>query len=181
MPTFTDAALRRLLPRERPFRVFECGALPGFGLAVSPGGGKTFFVQHTRQGTRRFYRLGSYPALSLAAAREKARQLLAQLEHGIDPRAVPRETPTGSLESLLSAWLAHQRGLGRTWKTMAGGAGLGLDIRNRIQGHALQDVGSRHYDRHSYLEEKRAALLTWDGELRARLAGDNVIPLNRRA
>lgn len=29
MPTFTDASLRRLLPRERAYRVFEGGALPG--------------------------------------------------------------------------------------------------------------------------------------------------------
>lgn len=70
------------------------------------------------------------------------------------------------------SWTA--RDLRRTWKTLAGGAGLTLETRNRIQGHALQDVGSRHYDRHDYLEEKRTALLQWERELRARLAGDNV-------
>lgn len=113
MPTFTDASLRRLSPRERAYRVFEGGTLPGFGLVVSPGGGKAFFVQHTRQGTRRFYRLGAYPALSLAAARDKARHLLAQLEQGIDPRAAPVAPASGTLEALLTAWLAHQRGLGR--------------------------------------------------------------------
>lgn len=113
MPAFSDASLRRLQPRSRAYRVFEGGALPGFGVAVAPGGGKTFFVQHTRQGKRRFYRLGAYPALSLSAARDKARHLLAQLEQGIDPRALPQETPQGSLESLLTAWIDHQRGLGR--------------------------------------------------------------------
>jgi integrase len=76
-------------------------------------------------------------------------------------------------------WTA--RDLRRTWKTLAGGAGLSLDIRNRIQGHALQDVGSRHYDRHGYLEEKRAALMAWERELRARLAGDNVVAFPGRA
>ena len=47
------------------------------------------------------------------------------------------------------------RDIRRTWKTLAGSIGLGLDIRNRIQGHALRDVGSLHYDRYDYLDEKR--------------------------
>lgn len=113
MPAFTDAALRRLTPRDRAYRVFERGALAGFGIVVSPGGGKTFFLQHTRQGDRRFYRLGAYPALPLAAAREKARQLLAQLEQGLDPRAAPVTPASGTLEALLIAWLTHQHGLER--------------------------------------------------------------------
>jgi integrase len=66
------------------------------------------------------------------------------------------------------------RDLRRTWKTLAGEVGLPLDIRNRIQGHGLQDVGSKHYDRHNYLGEKRAATLQWERALAARLAGDNV-------
>ncbi len=71
------------------------------------------------------------------------------------------------------------RDLRRTWKTLAGESGLPLDIRNRIQGHGLQDVGSRHYDRHSYLNEKRAAMERWERALAARLAGENVVPMAR--
>lgn len=73
------------------------------------------------------------------------------------------------------------RDLRRTWKTLAGEIGLSLDIRNRIQGHALQDVGSKHYDRHNYLSEKRAAMLEWERALAARLAeGGNVVALAGR-
>ncbi len=50
------------------------------------------------------------------------------------------------------------RDLRRTWKTRAAEAGLGLEIRNRIQGHALTDVGSQHYDKYDYLAEKRSAI-----------------------
>ena len=63
------------------------------------------------------------------------------------------------------------RDLRRTWKTLAGEAGLSLEIRSRIQNHALTDVGSRHYDRHSYLPEKRAALKIWERALRRCLPG----------
>lgn len=73
------------------------------------------------------------------------------------------------------------RDLRRTWKTLAGEIGLSLDIRNRIQGHALQDVGSKHYDRHNYLHEKRAAMEQWERALLARLAeGGNVVALAGR-
>jgi integrase len=72
------------------------------------------------------------------------------------------------------------RDLRRTWKTLAGGAGLSLEIRNRLQNHSLQDVGSRHYDRHSYLDEKRAAMQQWERALLARLnEGGNVVALRR--
>jgi integrase len=70
------------------------------------------------------------------------------------------------------------RDLRRTWKTLAGEVGLPLDIRNRIQGHGLQDIGSKHYDRHNYLSEKRAAMLRWERALEARMAGNNVRPIS---
>jgi integrase len=54
------------------------------------------------------------------------------------------------------------RDLRRTWKTLAGKAGISKEIRDRIQNHALQDVSSKSYDRWSYMPEKRAAMETWD-------------------
>lgn len=57
------------------------------------------------------------------------------------------------------------RDLRRTWKTLAGRAGLSKDIRDRIQNHAKADVSSLHYDRYDYLEEKRAAMKKWDAFL----------------
>jgi len=53
------------------------------------------------------------------------------------------------------------RDLRRTWKTMAGSIGLDLEIRNRIQGHAFQDIGSKSYDQFDYLEQKRVAMGKW--------------------
>jgi integrase len=49
----------------------------------------------------------------------------------------------------------------RTFKTLAGSIGIDLEIRNRLQGHAMTDVGSVHYDRWGYLPEKRAAMTEW--------------------
>lgn len=64
------------------------------------------------------------------------------------------------------------RDLRRTWKTLAGAAGLSKEIRDRLQNHALADVSTRHYDRWSYLPEKREAIRVWDGYLDKLIAGD---------
>lgn len=55
--------------------------------------------------------------------------------------------------------------LRRTWKTRTGELGIDKSIRDRIQGHALSDVSSRHYDRWDYLPEKKAAMALWDEKL----------------
>ena len=53
------------------------------------------------------------------------------------------------------------RDIRRTFKTVAGSLGISLELRNRLQGHALTDVGSVHYDRYGYLSEKRIAMQAW--------------------
>lgn len=50
----------------------------------------------------------------------------------------------------------------RTWKTLAGFAGISKTDRDRLQNHAQGDISSRHYDRYDYLEEKRAAMAKWE-------------------
>lgn len=63
-----------------------------------------------------------------------------------------------------------QRDLRRTWKTLAGSAGISKDDRDRLQNHKKGDVSSRHYDRYEYLKEKRAAMDIW-----ARWFDENII------
>lgn len=58
--------------------------------------------------------------------------------------------------------------LRRTVETRLAAAGVSLEIRAQLQSHGLSGVQHRHYDRHSYLDEKRNALET----LRKLLAGE---------
>jgi integrase len=53
------------------------------------------------------------------------------------------------------------RDIRRTFKTVSGSLGIPLELRNRLQGHAISDVGSVHYDRYDYLREKREAMEQW--------------------
>ena len=57
------------------------------------------------------------------------------------------------------------RDLRRTFKTLAGKAGVSKELRDRIQNHALKDVSTKHYDRYDYLTEKRDGLKVWNDYL----------------
>jgi len=68
----------------------------------------------------------------------------------------------------------------RTWKTLTADIGISLENRNRIQGHAFGDIGSRNYDRHTYANEKRKGMDRWCDRLREKLAGrSNVVEFVR--
>lgn len=60
------------------------------------------------------------------------------------------------------------RDIRRTWKTLAGAAGINKSDRDRVQNHSNGDVSSKHYDRYDYLPEKRAALTAWEDWLFSR-------------
>jgi len=53
------------------------------------------------------------------------------------------------------------RDVRRTCKTLMGVAGLEKELRDRIQGHAFNDVSSKHYDRYDYFKEKQRGLQRW--------------------
>lgn len=53
------------------------------------------------------------------------------------------------------------RDIRRTCKTLMGVAGISKETRDRIQGHAFNDVSSKHYDRYDYFKEKREGLRVW--------------------
>ncbi len=58
------------------------------------------------------------------------------------------------------------RDIRRTFKTLAGKAGISKEIRDRLQNHALKDVSTIHYDRYDYLAEKRAGMKVWNDYLK---------------
>jgi integrase len=83
------------------------------------------------------------------------------------------------------------RDIRRTWKTLAGDAGLSKEIRDRLQNHSKKsDISSRHYDRYDYLAERRAAMAKWAAYLDLVIAGEikeigqresNVVPIGKGA
>jgi integrase len=101
-------------------------------------------------------------------------------EHGwFFPSAMDATKPVSA--GTLYAFMWRQRGRGvipvvtnrdlrRTWKTLAGKAGVPKEIRDRLQNHTLQDVSSKHYDRWQYMPEKCAGMKKWNTFVTALLA-----------
>jgi integrase len=76
--------------------------------------------------------------------------------------------------------------LRRTFKTLAGAAGISKEMRDRLQNHAEAGVSARHYDRYDYLPERRAAMERWADYLDRVIAGtagdeSSVVPMRRAA
>src|SRR5215472_11512106 len=77
----------------------------GFGLKVSPGGSKTFFVQY-RQGSgraapKRRYTIGSYGSpWTVDTARQEALRILGRVVEGANPADEKRLDPTQTVRRL---------------------------------------------------------------------------------
>ena len=65
------------------------------------------------------------------------------------------------------------RDIRRTVETMMAGMGISKDTRAQLLSHGLSGVQSAHYDRHSYIEEKRAAITAWERRLEQVKSGKN--------
>lgn len=75
------------------------------------------------------------------------------------------------------------RDLRRTVETMLAAMGISKDTRAQLLSHGLSGVQDKHYDRHSYAEEKRAALVAWEARLEEIQTGQkpgNVVKMPRK-
>ena len=82
----TDRRLKSLKPGKKPYEVMDT-EVRGFGIRVMPSGAKSFILcrrfPDSKNPARRA--LGAYGEMSLAEAREKAREWNALVKKGIDP------------------------------------------------------------------------------------------------
>jgi len=102
----------------------------------------------------------SMTAHALARAMSRLTEKLAGSWAGVKSWKASRPTP-------------HD--LRRTFRTRLPQIGVPADIRDRLMNHIPSDVGSKHYDRYQYLDEKRAALFSWQTAISTILNGEQVI------
>src|SRR5437867_690109 len=113
MPTenLTDKKLRSLKPESERAEYWD-EALPGFGVRVTPTGEKTFCIMYRIGGKQRRHTLGKYPKVSLAEARDMAKDAFEFVRKGKDPvqekRAEEARAVRERFESKIFSRLARQ-------------------------------------------------------------------------
>jgi integrase len=86
MPHLTDKLIRGIQSPigKRQIRLVD-DEITGFGIRVTAKGARTFFLNYTVDGRERRMSIGGYPTWSVAAAREKAKELRRLVDSGVDP------------------------------------------------------------------------------------------------
>ena len=86
----TDARIGALVPRKTPYDLRD-GKLKGFGVRVTPAGGKRFFV-HCQHGGERVWKIvGDFGEVGVKEARSRADGMLAAIRRGEPAPARPEE------------------------------------------------------------------------------------------
>ncbi len=107
----TDTTIKNTKPGHKPVRLFDGG---GLYLELAPSGGRWWRLKYRHGGKEKRLSLGTYPATSLKAARDKRDEARRLLDEGTDPgqaRKVEKlqslEADTTSFNSVAVAWLKH--------------------------------------------------------------------------
>jgi len=82
----TIKAIENVKPREKRFELADAG-LPGFYLSVMPSGHRSFVFRFRFHGQPRKLTLGAHPQMTLALARQLAREAIGEIARGNDPCA----------------------------------------------------------------------------------------------
>lgn len=77
-------------PRARPYQLFDDEVL-GFSAVIQKTGSRGFYLDYTIKGRQRRMAIGRWPEWSVAAARDRAKQLRRDIDDGIDPLAEREE------------------------------------------------------------------------------------------
>ncbi len=108
MPTkrLTDRFLKNLKTEKKQEDFWDETFSGTFGVRVTDRGSKTFVVRYRFGGRRRRFKLGRYPALTLAKARKKALDLMGEANGGEDPAEKYRQEKNAStFEELAQSYL----------------------------------------------------------------------------
>lgn len=111
----TDKTIEALKPQAKRYDVHDLRC-PGMALRVSPSGLKSFYIKFRYGLAQKHPKLGSYPRMSLATAREKANEWLRQVDQGIDPTKRKRTTNM-KVESVCREFIRlHAQARNKSWR-----------------------------------------------------------------
>lgn len=138
----TDPAIKTATARTKAYKLHD---EKGLYLIVTPTGGRWWRVDYRHQGKRKTLSVGTYPTVTLKAARAARDKLRATLAEGTDPSQY-RKTPNtpDTFEAIAREWHGKQAG-----KWTPGYASRVIDIMEAdifpiIGGTRLEEVTAPH-------------------------------------
>jgi integrase len=103
----SETLVRKALPPARGQTMIWDAEVKGFGVRITPGGSKSFVLDYRAEGRQRRITIGAHPDWKVAAARDTAKNMKREVDHGRDPmgeRQAQREAPT-----VMEMWERYQR------------------------------------------------------------------------
>ena len=133
----TDAQLRQLKPKEKPYKTFDGG---GLYIEVFPDGAKRWRYKYRIGGKEKRLALGVYPSVSLKEARKRHAEARARLDEGLDPSEVKKATEASQagVNSFAAIALEWHAKFSPTWSVSHRDKLLG-----RLKIHILPWLGQR--------------------------------------
>ena len=120
--TLSDARIRRIKPKAKPFKVSDGG---GLYLAVNPGGSLLWRLKYRMAGKEKLLALGSYPAISLQEARQARDEAKTAIKRGIDPvrerqqeKAKAKQAAENTFEVIAREYIGAAEAKGRAPRTL---------------------------------------------------------------
>ncbi len=104
----TETRIRSARPKARPYKLRDGG---GLYLLVTPANARLWRLRYKVRGRESMLGLGTYPATSLKAERDRRTELRAALEAGKNPaaeRRAERASASNTFETIAREWLAKQ-------------------------------------------------------------------------
>lgn len=116
------------------------GTVPGLRINIKDTGAKSWILRTTVGTKRSDIGLGSYPAVTLADAWERARQALTEIRNGVDPVAERRAKQAAVVWTFKTCALAYIEAFTPSWKN----AKHGQQWRNTLETYVYPVFGDKH-------------------------------------
>jgi|AntAceMinimDraft_1070359.scaffolds.fasta_scaffold47368_1 integrase len=116
------------------------GTVPGLRIKIKDTGAKSWILRTTVGTKRSDIGLGSYPAVTLADAWERARQALTEIRNGVDPVAERRAKQAAVVWTFKACSLAYIESHAPSWKN----AKHGQQWRNTLETYVYPVFGDKH-------------------------------------
>ncbi len=139
---FIDSVIRNIKPSDKR-QIFWCDSCPGFGLRVTPSGGKTFVYKYMNGRQSRWLTIGKYPEWTIRKARAQYDRYYDQVhEYGRDPvqeikKEIERKKNRNTVSEFIEIYLDYARIKGK----------VSIDVEERVFNRDIKPViGSKPID-----------------------------------